>query len=134
METRTPVIDTRDERARAEIRRFGFAPLIVTATDAASAQTVITAGEAEVLEISALTIAHESHGGGASGNAAISLCIVDNGATASDANLAIKGLEVMSGAAIRLDAAIMLNPSQSLCAFSDTSGDMRVSGWVKAHL
>lgn len=133
-EPRNTVIDTRDERARAEVRRYGFPSALISSTMIGTAQTILTASEIEVLEISALTFANENGGGGSGASVAVSVCIVDAGEIAVDANKAFHAVDVLASEVLRLDGALMLNPSQSLCVFADTTNKIRVSGWVTAHL
>jgi len=118
----------KDPRGRAETRRFGFAPVSITATTEATAQVIVAAGEGEVVEISALNVSC----GGTAGN--VSLCIVESGGVPSASNLAVDAATVAANTIIALGSQILLNRGQSLYAFSDAAGNLRVSGWVTAHL
>lgn len=127
----TQRVMAKDPRGRADTRRFAFSPVILTATVAGAAQLVISANGDEVLELTALNVAHSS---GAGPDVEVSLCLVDLGSTASDANAAFSALKVSDGIALDLGGQLLLNPGQSLYAFASDADHLRVSGWVTAHL
>ena len=130
----TQRVMAKDPRGRADTRRFAFSPVILTATTAGTAQLVISANGDEVLELTALNVAHEGHSGGEGPHVEVSLCLVDLGGTASDANAAFSALKVSDGVALDLGGRLLLNPGQSLYAFTSDANHLRVSGWVTAHL
>lgn len=130
----TQRVMAKDPRGRAETRRFAFSPVILTSTTAGAAQLIVAANSDEVLEFTALNVSHEAHSGGAGPDAEVSLCLVDIGGTASDANAAFSALKVSDGMALDLGGQLLLNPGQSLYAFASDADHLRVSGWVTAHL
>jgi len=129
----TTRILAKDPRGRAEIRRFGFPPVPITATTEAAAQAIVTAGEGEVVEVSALNVSHAAHSGGGA-IVTVSFCIADVGEAPSAANVVVDAANVTDGTVLDLGSQILLNRGQSLYAFASDADHLRVSGWVTAHL
>ncbi len=126
-----PLVSTKDTRARAEIRRYGFAPVLLTGTTYLLAQAIVANDTVSASEVTGLNIGNDVAG---SALADFTLCVVDEGDTPSALNAVVSGITVPSGEVLALPTPLFLNPSQTLYAFAGTTSTLRISGWMTAYL
>lgn len=121
-----PVFSTKALPEQSRSRRYAFSPVLLTATTAAAAQEVISAGDVETVVVN-LSASNNS-----ASAARMSVCIVDSGDSPSASNLAIENFEVAGYGVGELE--IMLNPGQALHAYASTTSLIRALGWITAYL
>jgi len=114
-----PQILARDPDSRASTRLVPFPPVKVTATAPGAAQTVTTAGSAEIFELAGLKV---------------TLHIVPAAASASDATIAINAATVPANGVLNLSDVLALGPGDRLMVEASAADDVRISGWSRARL
>ena len=119
---------TEDANYRPPERRFAIEPVKVTATDAATAHVVVTAGDSEVMALSGLVVSNST---GAAVN--VSFGVVDAGDTLTDAGLIIENMAVEANGVADISEILSINPGRSLVVYASAGSSLRVAGWVTVY-
>lgn len=120
-----PLIRTKEDRGRAEVRRYHISPKKLTA----SPQTIATAGTQEVVQIQNLLI---SNGSGAIVTATVH--VVPQGGAATDSTIVLDQLNIPANGQINISNAIGIPPGGTIQAIASVANTVRISGWATAYL
>lgn len=124
-----PEFLARDSRGRAEVRRYGFSPTIITAATEASANVIGFGREAQSTLLSSVVISNVTNQ-----EHQITVLIVPDGQTKSDNYAVLKNYAVPAYDVAVFKDDLMLNAGDVVYAYASTANAFRISGWVTAYL
>lgn len=124
-----PAVFTREAFSRTASRVYPFRTVKVSATDLASATEIIVAPENEILLFQGLNFSN-----GANAATFVTCLSVPDGETPADEHIVLDQIEVERNGYISLHAHLMIAPLGRFLVFASAANNIRVSGWLTAHL